>query len=75
MKFIFIILFVIFIIPYLLRVIGRFLLGNYPHQGASSQQNRNNPSSFNKAKKPEKKKKMIEKDEGEYVDYVEIKEK
>jgi hypothetical protein len=74
-KFILIILFIIFIVPYLLGVIGRFLLGGRPRQNTSSQQRRSNSSSFNTQNNPKRKKKVIEKDEGEYVDYVEIKEK
>jgi hypothetical protein len=73
-KFFLIILLVVFVIPYLLGVIGRFLLGSRYRQNASSQQRGNNSSSFNTQKNPKKKKKAIEKDEGEYVDYVEIKE-
>jgi hypothetical protein len=74
-KFVLIILFFVFVIPYLLGVIGRFLFGKRPPQSASSQRSGNNSSSFNTQKNSKKKKKVFEKNEGEYVDYVEIKEK
>ncbi|MDR2145795.1 MAG: DUF4834 family protein [Tannerella sp.] len=72
MKYILIPLFFILIVPYLLRVIGRFLLGSRPRQGASSQRNQSS-ASYNAQKK--KHKKVIDENEGEYVDYVEIKDK
>ena len=71
-KFILFLLFLIFVVPYLLGVIGRFLLGSRPRQNTSSQQKRSE-TSFNTRKK--KRKKVIDENEGEYVDYVEIKEK
>jgi hypothetical protein len=74
-KFLLIVLFFVFVIPYLLGIIGRFLLGNRPRQSASSQRSRNNNSSSDAQKNPKKKKKVFEKNEGEYIDYVEIKEK
>jgi hypothetical protein len=74
-KFLLIIIFFVFVIPYLLGIIGRFLLGKRPRQSASSQRSGNNTSSFNTHKNSKKKKKVFEKNEGEYVDYVEVKEK
>jgi hypothetical protein len=75
MKYILLIFFVIFVIPWLLRSIIRFLVGSSFRQDASSKRGGNGHSSFNAQRKTERKKKVIEKDEGEYVDYVEIKEK
>ncbi|MDR2384692.1 MAG: DUF4834 family protein [Tannerella sp.] len=74
-RFIIIILLIVFVIPYLIGVIGKFLLGNRYRQNASSHRNGNSSSSFNAQKNTKKKKKVFGKDEGEYVDYVEIKEK
>jgi hypothetical protein len=58
-------------------MIIRFLLGGIPNQNASSRQNKNTSPSFNAQKNPKmkEKKKIFGKDEGEYVDYVEIKDK
>ena len=60
-------LFVIFfIIPYLLRSILRFIFGGKPQKNRTSQQNRNTSSHTQKSPN---KKKVISKNEGEYVDY------
>jgi hypothetical protein len=74
-KFILVILFIVFVIPWILRSIIRFLFGGPYRQEASSKRGGNSSSSFSTQKKSGKKKKVIEKDEGEYVDYVEIREK
>ena len=63
---------IVFIIPFLLRGVMRFLFGSRPQPNKSSQQKRNTSSS-NTQQSPQKKK-VIEKDEGEYIDYEEIKE-
>ena len=67
-----IIFIVVVIIPFLLRGLLRFIFGNRPQPNNSSQQKRNNSSS--RTQKPSQKKKVITKDEGEYIDYEEIKE-
>jgi hypothetical protein len=64
-----------FVVPYAIRQILRFLFGNAPSQaGASKQQGRQHSSSSD-FRAQAKNKKVIPKDEGEYVDYVEIKDK
>jgi hypothetical protein len=70
-KFIAIFIIIFFIIPFLLRAVLRFLFGNRPQQNKSSQQKRNTSSQTNK---PPQKTKVISKDEGEYIDYEEIKD-
>ena len=73
LKFLSIIVIIVFIIPFLLRGILRFLFGGRPQPNNSSQQKRNTSSSSNTKKYPQKKK-FIPEDEGEYIDYEEIKE-
>ncbi|MDR0834996.1 MAG: DUF4834 family protein [Tannerella sp.] len=77
MKYILFIVFILFLVPYLLGIIGRVLLGSRPQQKSASQQSgKTNQSSTSGSKQTFwKKKKIISKDEGEYVDYVEIKDK
>ena len=67
---------IFFIIPFLLRGLLRFIFGHQAQQNRSSrfgkeQSNRNETSS--QKQKTAKKKKVIPKNEGEYVDYEVIK--
>ena len=64
---------IVFIIPFLLRGVMRFLFGSRTQPNKSSQQKRNTSSS-SKTQQPSQKKKVIPKDEGEYIDYEEVKE-
>ena len=73
LKFLSILVVILFIIPFLLRSIVRFLFGNRPQPNKSSQQRRNASSSSNTQQSSSEKKKVIPKDEGEYIDYEEIK--
>ena len=73
LKFLSILFIIIFIIPFLLRKVLSFLFGNRPQSNNSSQQNRNT-SSRTQTQQPSQKKKVISKDEGEYIDYEEVKE-
>ena len=57
---------VLFVIPYLLRALLRFLFGSNAQRNQPSQPNRNASS---RTQKPPQKKKVISKNEGEYVDY------
>jgi uncharacterized protein HemY len=68
-KFLSILFIIIFVIPYLLRAILRFLFGRPSQESRSSRQKRDTPASSSSQKK-----KIISKNEGEYVDYVEIKD-
>jgi hypothetical protein len=61
---------IVFIIPFLLRGVMRFLFGSRPQPNKSSQQKRNTSS---RTQQPPPKKKVINKDEGEYIDYEEVK--
>jgi hypothetical protein len=74
----FALLFVIFfIIPFLLRVLLRFFFGNYTQRNRTSQANRNTStpnSSSSSNKQPPQKKKIFSKNEGEYIDYEEVKD-
>jgi len=73
LKFLSIFLIIIFIIPYLLRSVLRFLFGSgNPQQNRPSQSNGTNASS--RTQKPPSKKKVISKSEGEYVDYEVVKD-
>jgi len=59
-----------FIVPWLLRAVQRFFMGS----GSQSDERRNRSGGQSAAdNKATHKKKVIDKDEGEYVDYVEIK--
>jgi hypothetical protein len=62
---------VFFIIPFLLRGILRFLFGSNPSSSRTSQTNKNTSS---QTQKNPKKKKVISKNEGEYVDYEVVKD-
>ena len=73
LKFLSILFIIIFIIPFLLRKVLSFLFGNRPQPNNSSQQKRNT-SSRTQTQQPSQKKKVISKDEGEYIDYEEVKE-
>lgn len=50
--------------------IGRNKQAHSTHSGQQTQQN-----SYNRTTKPEKRKKVFDKDDGEYVDFEEVKEK
>ena len=70
-------LFVIFfIIPFLLRAVLSILFGAHSRKNRSSQSNRNASasSSSSNMQRPASKKKVISKNEGEYVDYEVIKD-
>ncbi|MDR1523954.1 MAG: DUF4834 family protein [Tannerella sp.] len=78
-KFLSILFIIIFVIPFLLRSVLRFLFGNPSRQRGPSQYNRSsqqkgNASPSSHTKQSSSKKKVISKNEGEYVDYVEIKD-
>jgi len=63
---------IFFVIPYLLRRIVRFMYGNVSSNYNSSQQR--NSARTQTEKQSSRKKKIIAQDEGEYVDYVEVKD-
>ena len=63
---------VVFIIPFLLRGVLSFIFGNRPQPKNSSQQRKNSSS---RTQQTSQKKKIINKDEGEYIDYEEIKDR
>ena len=65
-KFLSFLFIVIFVIPYLLRALLRFFFGSNAQRNRSAQPNRNTSS---RTQKPPQKKKVISKNEGEYVDY------
>jgi hypothetical protein len=70
-------LFIFFVIPFLLRSIVRFLFGSQTQsqqKNFSGQKGSNNRASSANTQQTQKKKKVISQDEGEYVDFVEIKE-
>jgi len=71
MKYLIFLLFIIFVIPYLLRALLRFFFGSNAPQNRPSQPNRNASS---RTQKPPEKKKVISKNEGEYVDYEIVKD-
>ena len=73
MKFLSILFLIIFVIPFLLRTVLKFLFGNSTQQSRSSNQNKNNTSS--RTQKSSSKKKVFSKNDGEYVDYEVIKDK
>ena len=66
LKFLSFLFIIIFIIPYLIRALLRFLFGSNAQRNQSAQSGRNASS---RTQKPPKKKKVISKNEGEYVDY------
>lgn len=61
----------IFVVPFLLRLVLRFLFGSPEPTNHSSQQRKKVSSS--RARSAEKRK-VISEDEGEYIDYEEIKD-
>jgi len=71
-KFLSLLLVVVFVIPYILRSVLRYLFGDNQQQNRSSQSKRSNTSS--RTQKPPPKKKVISKNEGEYVDYEVVKD-
>ena len=78
MKFISILFIIIFVIPFLLRAVLRFLFGNISQRERSqshrSSQQRKEASAASDTQPSAPKKKVISENEGEYVDYVEIKD-
>ncbi len=66
--------FIIFVIPFLLRIALRLLFGSPSQQSQTWEQKRTTSSSSKTTQQPSQKKKVISKDEGEYIDYEEIKE-
>jgi len=72
-KFLSILFVVFFVIPLIIRTVLKFIFGSNSHQSHSSQQNKNNTSS--RTQKPNSKKKVFTKGDGEYVDYEVIKDK
>ena len=66
LKFLSLLFVIIFVIPYLWRALMRFLFGDNAQRNRSTQPNRNASS---RTQKPPQKKKVISKNEGEYVDY------
>jgi hypothetical protein len=74
LKFLSILFIVIFVVPFLLRAIVSYLFGHSSQQNRPRQNRTDNTSSTSRAKKSPPKKKVISENEGEYVDYVEIKD-
>lgn len=73
LRFLSILFIIIFVIPFLLRVILRFIFGNSRQQNRPSQQ-KNTTSSSSRTQQTPPKKKVISENEGEYVDYEEVKD-
>ena len=71
LKFLSFLFIVIFVIPYLFRALVRFFFGSNAPRNQPSQPNRNASS---RTQKPSQKKKVISKNEGEYVDYEIVKD-
>ncbi|MDR3251418.1 MAG: DUF4834 family protein [Tannerella sp.] len=76
-----ILVFVIYVVPFLLRIAMRFFFGSRqfgsPSQSQSqnrSQQGSRASSAKSDAGQSSRKKKVISEEEGEYVDYVEVRE-
>lgn len=77
LKILSILCFFIFVVPFLLRVVLRFLFGTPTQTSKTSQQRKNTSSSSASSRSHTQqsvKKKVIPEDEGEYVDYEEVKE-
>jgi hypothetical protein len=67
---------IVFVIPFLMRAIFRFMFGNPSQQKRPPQQNRSSQHGRNasRTQQSSSKKKVISENEGEYVDYEEIRE-
>jgi len=72
MKFLISIFLIFFVIPYLVRAVLKFFFGtsSSAQSGSGRQQSKSNAYTQPKADK----KKVFTKEEGEYVDYVEVKD-
>lgn len=64
---------VFFVVPFVLRTVLRFLFGS-PAQTNNTSQQRKNTSSASSHTRQTEKGKVIPEDEGEYIDYEEIKD-
>ncbi|MDR1813388.1 MAG: DUF4834 family protein [Tannerella sp.] len=76
MKYFIILIFCFFIVPYLIRTVVRYLFGGGLSDENSNKQRRQNysrSSGSGSSASGDRKKKVIPKEEGEYVDYVEVK--
>ena len=73
-KFITILLVVFFVVPYLLRSFVRYLFGETPQPNKTSQQRSKSSASSSSNKQSSTKKKFFSKNEGEYIDYEEVKD-
>jgi len=69
LKFIITICFFLFVVPYLLRAVLRFFIGGNSSDNTSQQKQNKGTSS----RTQNRKKKVFPQEEGEYVDYVEVK--
>lgn len=74
LKFLSILFVILFVVPFLLRAILKFLFGSRPVQQNRSSQQRNTSSRTQQQQQSSAKKKVISENEGEYVDYEEIKD-
>ncbi|MDR1723424.1 MAG: DUF4834 family protein [Tannerella sp.] len=66
-RFLLIIFLIVFVVPFVLRTLMRFLFGSQAPRGNSSQQKQRQSA-------PQQHKKVFPKDEGEYIDYEEVKD-
>ena len=70
LKYLLLLFAVMFVVPRLLRALARLLTG--PAQNGNA--GRRSDGHYSQTRPPKKRKKAFPKDEGEYVDYVEVKD-